>query len=55
MNAGEILETGSIVKVLIIAQTFIRIIIFRKEGGGRLLEATLFWNCKKNFKIFKFS
>ena len=42
-------------KILIIAQAFIRIIIFHKEGGGHLLEAIGFDNSWKNFELFKFS
>ena len=38
------------VKILII-----RIIIFLREGGWHLLEATVFGNSYKNFKLFKFS
>ena len=43
------------VKILIITQAFIRIITFHKEGGGCLLEATVFDDSWKNFEIFKFS
>ena len=40
------------VKILIIARAFIRIITFHKEEGGCLLDATVFDNSWKNFKIF---
>ena len=42
-------------EILIIAGVFISIIICHKDGGGCLLEATMFDNSWKNFKIFKFS
>ena len=43
------------IKIVIISHAFIRIIIFHKEGGGHLLEAAVFDNCKKSFIISKFS
>ena len=42
-------------KNLIITLVFISIISFCKEGGGHLLETTVFENRRKNFEIFKFS
>ena len=50
-----VMNKECIVKILIIAQAFIRITTFHKKGSGRLLEATVFDNSWENFEIFKLS
>ena len=55
LNIMEIvMNKECILKILIIAQAFIRIITFHNKGSGHLLEATVFDNSWENFKIFKF-